>query len=246
MLREITADLHLHTCLSPCASLDMTPKKIAAEAARKGLALIAVTDHNSAENTGAVQKAAEGSGLVVIPGMEINTAEEVHLVALFESVKNAHEMQELVFANLMAGENDENLFGMQVIATAEDEVDGFNKRLLIGATSLTVNAAVEAVHSLGGLAVAAHIDREMNSILSQLGFIPPDLPLDGVEVSSRIDVTAARKRFAEYERFPFLTSSDSHELHMIGSVSTRLLVEVPSFRELALTLRGTDGRTVVY
>ncbi len=246
MLHEITADLHLHTCLSPCGSLDMTPKKIVAAALKKGLSLIAVTDHNSAENTGAVQSVAEGSGLTVLPGMEINTAEEVHLVALFESVKIALEMQELVFSNLMAGENDENLFGVQVIATADDEVDGFNKRLLIGATSLTVNAAVEAVHSLGGLAVAAHIDREMNSILSQLGFIPPDLPLDGVEVSSRIDITAARERFTEYERFPFLTSSDSHELNTIGSVSTRLLVEVPSFKELALTLRGTDGRMVVY
>jgi len=179
MLREFKADLHIHTCLSPCGDLQMSPQKIVREAVKKGINLIAICDHNSSENSEALIKASEGKGVVVLPGIEVTTKEEVHIVALFDSVDDALKMQTLIYDNL-EGENDQDVFGMQVVANAEDEVLGFNKKLLIGATNLSVEMVVDSIHSFNGLAIAAHIDREGFGIIGQLGFIPPDLQLDAL------------------------------------------------------------------
>lgn len=245
-VQTILADLHVHTCLSPCAGLDMTPRKIVAEALRRGLSMIAVTDHNSAQNVPAVMICALQTKLCVIPGMEITTAEEAHVVALFPTVEAAGAMQELVFEKLQPGENDEELFGMQVIANEFDEVEGFNTRLLIGNTELSVDEVVEQIHGLGGLAIAAHIDRPSYSILSQLGFIPDYLELDALEFSRNLTAAAARERFSEYGRLPFVASSDSHSLADLGTCSTRLRLARVCFAELRMALRSERGRGIVY
>jgi len=244
MRRPLAADLHLHTCLSPCASLEMTPRKIVARARELGLAMIAVTDHNSAENADAVRQAARGSGLCVLPGMEVTTVEEAHLVALFGEGEAARSLQELVYDRLQPGENDEELFGLQVVATADDEVERFEGRLLIGATTLSVGELVEAVHARGGLAIAAHIDREAYSLVGQLGFIPPDLALDAVEISGALDVAAARARFPEYRGRPFVTASDAHALAELGRHPVWIEAEEASFTELSAALRGEGGRRI--
>lgn len=245
MLGVMNADLHVHTCLSPCASLDMTPVKIVEEAIRNKLSLVAITDHNSAENAAAVIRAARGTDLCVIPGMEVTTAEEVHLVALFDSVEEAEALQEVVFENLLPGENDEDLFGVQVIANEFDEVEGFNKRLLIGSTTLELTVLVDTIHRLGGLAVAAHIDRERFGLIGQLGFIPEGLELDAVEVSRAVRLEDAPARFVGCERFPFITASDAHELAAIGASATAFRLARPAMDELRLALAGRDGRGLV-
>jgi hypothetical protein len=181
MLRPFRADLHVHTCLSPCAELDMTPRQIVDAAKGKGLDILAITDHNSAENTEAARRAASGSGLVVLSGMEITSSEEVHVLALFEDGEGAMRMQDIVYENLPPGENDEELYGQQVIVNEFDEVMGFNTRLLITATRLSLEALVSMIHSCGGLCVASHIDREAFSVISQLGFIPGDAGFDALE-----------------------------------------------------------------
>lgn len=244
-MRVWTADLHVHTCLSPCATLDMTPLQIVARAAERNLAMIAVTDHNSAENAGAVMRAARGTELVVLPGMEATTVEEAHVLALFERLEDALALQELIYDRLMPGENDEDLFGLQVVANEHDEVEGLNRRLLIGATTLGVSALVEAIHARGGIAVASHIDRDSYSLVGQLGFIPEDLPLDGVEISARLTLAAARARFPEYGRFAFLSASDAHDLDDLGRNPVRLRAARPGFGELRRALRGDAGRGVV-
>jgi predicted metal-dependent phosphoesterase TrpH len=238
-------DLHIHTCLSPCATLDMTPRKIVKVAGMKDLGMIAVTDHNSAENVAATLRAAAGTDLCVIPGMEIATAEEAHIVALFDDVASAVSMQQLVYDHLPPEENDEDLFGIQVAANEFDEVEEINTRLLIGATTLGVEAVVSAIHQRGGLAVAAHIDRESFSVVGQLGFIPPDLALDALEISRRVTLDAARERFPEYAGYTFLPASDAHDLDEIGTNPTRVLVAEPKMSELRLALAGKDGRRVV-
>jgi PHP family Zn ribbon phosphoesterase len=244
-LRVWTADLHVHTCLSPCATLDMTPVQIVARAVEKGLAMIAVTDHNSAENAGAVMRAARGTELVVLPGLEVATAEEAHVLALFGRLEAAVALQELVYDRLQPGENDEELFGLQVVANERDEVEGMNRRLLIGATTLGVGALVDAIHAHGGLAVASHIDRDSFSLVSQLGFIPDDLALDGVEISARLTLGEGRARFPEYRRFAFLAASDAHDLDDLGRNPVRLRAARPGFEELRLALRGDAGRGVL-
>ena len=223
--RLLKIDLHVHTCLSPCATLDMTPRKIVAEALRKGIEIIAITDHNSVENASAVMKSARKCDLTVIPGIEVTTSEEVHIIGLFEEMVQAREMQRLVYENLQEGTNDEDLFGIQVVANEFDEVERINSRLLIGATALPVHEVVNAIHGLNGLAVAAHIDRERFGIIGQLGFIPDDLELDAVEISWRLSLEEARSRFRDYERFGFIHSSDAHDLEEIGKGAGHLLTE---------------------
>lgn len=245
MLRALAADLHVHTCLSPCASLDMTPVNIVARARARGLAMIAVTDHNSIENAAALVRAARGSGLCVLPGMEVTTAEEAHLVALFDGLEAAQSLQELVYGRLLPGENDPELFGLQVVANEQDEVEGFNPRLLIGATTLGVGEVVAAVHELGGLAIAAHIDREAYSLVGQLGFIPPDLALDAVEISGAVALGEARGRFPEYLGRAFVTASDAHELEDLGRHPVWIEAAEASFAELRAALRGEGGRRVL-
>ncbi|HWR57678.1 MAG TPA: PHP domain-containing protein, partial [Thermodesulfovibrionales bacterium] len=158
----------MHTCLSPCSELDMTPREIVRVSIERGLSIIAVTDHNSAENTGATRRAAEGTGLNVLAGMEISSSEEVHILALFEFQDHAEQMQNVIYANLPSGENDERLYGNQVIANEYNEVMGFNKRLLISATNLTARRILDLIASYGGISIASHIDKDAFSVLSQL------------------------------------------------------------------------------
>jgi predicted metal-dependent phosphoesterase TrpH len=223
----------------------MTPGNIIQGACEKNLAIIAITDHNSAENTAAVIAAARQTALCVIPGIEVTTQEEAHIVGLFESAEGALSMQELVYQNLQPGKNDEDTFGIQVMANELDEVEGINERLLIGATSLGVEQVVDGIHERQGLAVAAHIDRESFSLISQLGLIPEGLNLDALEISKRITLQQAQTQFGENLRFPFITASDAHTLEEIGDGLTRFQVASPDMAELRLALAGRKGRKVL-
>ncbi len=243
---EFIADLHIHTCLSPCAELSMTPRDIVEKAASMGINIIAVCDHNSAENVAVTHGLAGAKGITVIPGMEICSSEEVHILGLFGRLEDAFKMQETVYEHLQRGENDEETFGMQVVVNGVNEVLGFNKRLLIGATDLSVNAVVDFIHSFGGLAVASHIDREGFGIVGQLGFIPAELQFDALEISRGTEPERARERFAAYRHFPWISSSDAHRLEDIGKRTTSLFLRHSTFDELCLALKGVDGRKVIF
>lgn len=241
---EFRADLHIHTCLSPCADIGMTPLRIIEKAASLGLNIIAISDHNSVENAEVARRLGMKKGINAIPGMEITSSEEVHVLGLFRYIEDAWKMQNIVYENLQPGENDENAFGMQVVVNEEEEVLGFNRRLLIGATRLSVNNLVEAIHSFNGIAIAAHIDREGFGIISQLGFIPSDLKLDALEISSRVPIKEAESRFKEYSHIPWIVSSDAHSLNDIGKACTGFFMEHSTFEELRLALKGTGGRKI--
>lgn len=243
MLRWFSADLHVHTCLSPCGELEMSPRRIVAEARRKGLDLIAVTDHNSAENAGAVLKAAEGTGVTVFPGLEVCSSEEVHVLALFDALGPAKAMQEAVYRGITAT-NDPDFFGLQVIANEHDEVEGFQHRLLIGSTEVSVGEVVRAIHDLHGLAIASHVDRESFGIVGHLGFIPPGLRFDALELSAAAGGDVARRLAQEYGMYEFIRSSDAHAPGQIGSGTTRLLIEEPTCEELRKAFRREGGRRV--
>lgn len=237
-------DTHIHTCLSPCAELDMHPAALVDAAVRAGLDSIAVCDHNSAENAGAVQRAGNAAGLEVIPGMEITSAEEVHILGLLPDVEAAMALQSKVYRAL-PGRNDENTFGMQVIANEFAEVLGFNEHLLAGATTLNVEAVVDAIHAVDGLAVASHVDREGFGIIGQLGFIPPGLRLDAIEVSQRTPLPLARASFAPNGERSILCASDAHEPKDVARAATFILMEKATFPELRRALAGEGGRTVL-
>lgn len=242
---EFRADLHIHTCLSPCADLLMTPYRIVEKAASLGLNIIAICDHNSVENAGVTKRLSKEKGINALPGIEVTSSEEVHILGIFDNVDNAVELQNIVYENLQLGENDEEAFGYQVVVNENDEVLEFNKRLLIGATRLSVNRTVEIIHSFGGLAIAAHIDREGFGIIGKLGFIPSDLKLDALEISSHISIEDARRKFKEYSHIPWITSSDAHYLSDVGRVSTCLFMNHSTFEELRLTLQNAEGRRII-
>lgn len=244
-LVEIRADLHIHTSLSPCADTwRMTPGAIVQAAKSMGLELIAVCDHNSMRNVAAVQKRAEGTGLAVLPGMEVTSVEEVHLLGLFPDLDRATAFQELVDRNL-PGENIPEIFGYQVLMDEQDEILGSEERFLAGATTLKVEELVEAIHGHAGLAVASHVDREGFGILGQLGLIPEGLALDGLEISWAMTRPEAKERFPQIRSWPLLRSSDAHSPEEIGRAWSRLRVEEAGFEELRLALRGVGGRLVV-
>jgi predicted metal-dependent phosphoesterase TrpH len=236
-MKRVRADLHIHTCLSPCADEQMRAAAIVKQAGDMGLDMIAICDHNSAENAVAVVKAGQREDLSVITGMEVTSREEVHILGLFENESDLMRMQELVYENL-AGENYEESFGTQIITDEWDHVMGTNRRLLIGATKLSVEQVVNAIHERCGLAIASHVDRERFSLVGQLGFIPKGLGLDAVEVSRPFPA-------GQGYGYPVVTSSDAHFLEDIGRNFTYFMLEEPSFGEIRKALRAEAGRKIV-
>lgn len=243
---EFIADLHIHTCLSPCAELSMTPREIVEKAASLGINIIAICDHNSAENVSVTTDLARKKGIQVVAGMEINSSEEVHILGLFGALEDVFKMQEVIYDNLEPIENDEDAFGMQVVVNELDEVLGFNKRLLIGATCLSVNKVVDFIHAFNGLAIASHIDRDGYGIIGRLGFIPAELGFDALEISRRMDTDEARMKFSSYRYLPWISSSDAHRLEDIGKRTTSFFMRHSTFEELRLALRGVDGRKTAF
>ncbi len=243
MSRFFLADLHIHTCLSPCAELEMLPEFILEQAQELGLQIIAVTDHNSAENAAAVVNAARGTTVTVLPGMEVQTREEVHLLTLFDTLDQAVCWQEQVYANLPPLKNDEAVFGEQLLLDADGEPAGYLDRLLLTSTYFSVEDVVQRVCDLGGLCIPAHVDRTMYSIISNLGFVPPELDIVGVEISTNIGPVEVRERFPQLARYSLVANGDAHRLKEMVRRTT-LKTEAPTVAELSLALAGAEGREV--
>ncbi len=245
MLKIYTADLHIHSCLSPCGDLDMSPRKIVAAAVEKQLDIIAITDHNASENIVATMKAAQRKPLTVLPGMEVTSEEEAHLIALFDRFEAMERFQKVVYENLISFSINRRAIEDQVIVNEKDEVEGFNDHLLFGAIAFSFQQLVEEVHRINGLAIASHVDRESFSIIAQLGFIPDDLPLDALEISPKISRQQARLLFPDVNRFPLIKSSDAHYPGDIGRQTTQFLIEAQTIKELKLALTNSGGRKVL-
>jgi len=235
--------LHLHTCLSPCADSTMSPRAIVKGAKKQNLQMIGICDHNSVENVEAVRMAGKRERLAVMGGIEITSQEEVHILGFFSEKTALRDIQDMVYKNL-SGENDENLFGEQILTDEHDRVIGSNRRLLIGATRLPLEKIVDAIHRLGGLAIASHIDRQSFSIIGQLGFIPKGLTLDALEISP---LASQKRRYSSSQRhsFPLVTFSDAHCLEDIGRSFSSFLIEEANIEETKKALTGKEGRKVI-
>ncbi len=204
---EYFADLHIHSCLSPCGDEDMTPANICGMAKLKGLDAIAICDHNSARNLPAAQELCDAYGLLLLPGMEITTREEVHLLGYFETVEAALAFGEMLRGHLPNKKNKPQFFGRQLVMNSDDEIIGEEEALLIGATDLPLVEAAAQVTAFGGVPVPAHINRGANGLLINLGLMPPEPFYSTVEVWRLLpcDEGALRGRHV-------LHSSDAHYL----------------------------------
>ena len=243
MLREFKVDLHVHTTLSPCGDLNMIPAHIVEQAERVNLDIIGICDHNSSENVRAVKRAARGMDLKVFGGMEVTSREEAHILAAFEDGAMIDEMQGIVYANL-PGENDVTAFGEQLIVDEQGAVVGMNPRLLIGATNLSIEEIVFEIHRIGGLAIASHVDKEMFSITSQLGFIPEGVAFDALELSPHFDSSAPSSLPVLENRTPLVSFSDAHYVEDIGKSFTRFIMAEASIVEMKKALKCSDERRV--
>jgi hypothetical protein len=222
----------------------MRPCAIVKKALAMGLDMIAICDHNSAENVAAFMRAGVESGLTVLPGMEVTSKEEIHLLALFNRQEDCMILQNFIYQNL-PGENVEEVFGCQTRVNEKDETIGSNRKMLIGATLLPLEQIVSVVGSLRGVTIASHIDRQAFSLLGQLGFIPEGLSLDGLEISSRTSKEEAQKRFHAYRHYSFVRSSDAHYLEDIGKNITHFLLAQTTSEEIKMALHHQGGRRVV-
>jgi PHP family Zn ribbon phosphoesterase len=241
-LYQFFADLHVHTALSPCADDSATPPNIVASAIGNGMQMIAVTDHNSAENVEAVVKCGKIHGLKVIPGMEISSREEVHLVCLLRSVESALELQRIVYAALPDKQNQPDYFGRQLVMDSEGNTKEECMRLLIGAADLPLDAIIREVHGLGGLIIAAHVDRPSFSVIANLGMVPPDAAFDALEISSALKRDEAVAKFPGIGRFPIVTASDAHFPRDIGESPTLFLLEKMDLDEIRMAFQGRGER----
>jgi len=244
-MRWIRADLHVHTLLSPCAAIEMTPRNIIRHAVMAGVDIVAITDHNAGDNVAATLRAAAGTGVTVLPGMEVQTREEVHLLTLFEKMRNFVQWCEFIKAHRSPLKNDERKFGAQFVVDEADELVRVEEAMLLASTDLSVQDVAERAAELGGLAIAAHVDRPAFSLLSQLGFIPPDVSLNAVEVSRRLDWQTAGQKIPAIGKLPVIMSSDAHTIDdFVSGPKTMFLVESPTLAEMQQALEASNGRRI--
>jgi 3',5'-nucleoside bisphosphate phosphatase len=213
---KIYTDFHIHTALSPCGDADMTPNNIVNMAIIKGLDAIAITDHNSVENALACMEVGKESGLLVIPGMELQTREEVHVVCLFPDIETALIFQDYVYSKLPPLKNNEKLFGEQLVLDRNDEIIYHNDRLLLSSADMTLRDAFNKVDELKGAFIPAHIDRDAFGIINNLGFIPDDIQIRTLEYKSAEGLRRLINSGIVKDGYNFIQSSDAHYLQDIS------------------------------
>lgn len=209
-------DLHIHSCLSPCGDEDMIPANIVGMAALKELDIIAVTDHNSSKNCPAVLKLADQYNITAIPGMELCTLEEVHVLCLFADLDHAMLFDKYVSSRLILFPNDEKVFGKQEIYDEEDHLIGIEQNLLINATDITFDSLKHTILGYHGIIIPAHIDKTSNSLISNLGFVPPDSDFNCVELKERNKWKDLCKYNPYLNQCNIIYNSDAHSLGQIN------------------------------
>ena len=220
----------------------MIPPLIMQTALGCGINLIAITDHNASENVPAVIKAAQGSALTVLPGMELQTKEEVHVLCLFDTLDQLAQLQAIVDETLPNIQNNIEFFGEQFIVDHTGEFIRRKDQLLINSTNLSFEQAFLTVTELGGLFIPAHVNRQAFGLINHLGFVPPVLNIIALEISRHLSPENARREFPQIKGYPLIQSGDVHYLSDFLGV-TAFLIKEPTIKEIKFALNGEEGRT---
>ena len=209
---RLAYDFHIHSCLSPCGDADMTPQNIANMAKIMGYDIIALTDHNTCLNCPALMKVGEEIGITVVPGMELCTSEEVHVVCLFATLDDALAFSDYVYSTLPPIKNKPKVFGEQNICDENDEVTGVEEKLLITASGISTMKAVEVVRKYNGICYPAHIDRSSFSILSNLGAIDESFGFNAAEIFDISKEGELKEKHPYLNTIKIVSDSDAHYL----------------------------------
>ena len=240
--RPVTYDLHQHSCLSPCGDEEMTPANIVGMAVVKELDVIALTDHNTCKNCPAFLKVAEAYGVVALPGMELTTTEEVHVVCLFEHLEDAMAFDAYVYEHLMDIKNEESIFGAQLIVNEDDEVIGKVDKLLINATDIDFDAVAGLMEQFHGVMIPAHLDKSTTSLLSNLGFIPPDSNFGIAEIKDLKNLHRLQEQHPYLKDCMILSDSDAHYLPDIHEPTYTMLVPELSVSGVFAALKAASKK----
>lgn len=238
MMTGLYYDLHIHSCLSPCGDEDMTPANIVGMAAVKGLDVIALTDHNTCKNCPAALYHGQNYGVTVIPGMELCTAEEVHVVCLFASLADALSFDAYVYGHMLPVKNKEEIFGRQQILNEQDEVTGTVGNLLISATDISFDEVFSLVSSYHGIAYPAHVDKNSSSILSNLGFVPPDSTFTCAEFHDLKNLHRIQKEHPYFLQCNIISSSDAHYLNDIREPEYQIFSKSKKIKDILAAIQN--------
>lgn len=252
-IQKYEADLHIHTLLSPCGEIEMIPSLIIEAAVRAGLDIIGIADHNSCENAGAVMAASVGSSVKVLPGLEVQSMEGIHLLCLFDEIERATEMQEAVYGALPAPSlfrggsgrgSGTDTFQEQLIVDSSDEFIGYCERFLSLPTSMDLDEVWERVEKLNGILIPSHIDRRSTGLCDVLGMLPEEPDFPAVEVSRNMTPLEARTTYPSIGDRSILCNSDAHWLSAIGERRSTFFIEHRSISEIKMACRAESGRRV--
>ena len=239
------ADLHIHTLLSPCGDLDMTPDEIIRLAKERSLDIIGITDHNTTKHGKLTREYGRHAGIFVLTGVEVTTKEEAHCLSFFDTDETLDDFENYLQENLPDIMNVVEKFGYQVQIDREQNIIYEEPKFLPSALLKTIEEVAAKVHALNGLFIPAHIDRPKFSIPSQLGFIPFDLDVDAVEISHNTTSEKYISKNKYLKQKTFIQSSDAHYPQQIGSAFCYFNIENPSFEEIKFALHKKNGRNVV-
>lgn len=242
-MKTFRAEFHIHTVLSACAAVEMIPPLIIQAAESKGIELIAITDHNASANVDAVRKASKDTSISVLPGMELQTKEEVHTLCIFDDYEQLMVLQDLVNSKMPDFSNDPEHFGEQYIVDETGDFIDSENRLLSTSANITLKDAWEEVTRLGGLFIPAHINRAAYGIMTVLGFLPQDIQPSALEISKHLSIDESRKKYPQIREFPLIQSGDAHSLQDILGWNI-LFMEKPTIDEIKKALNGIDGRSI--
>lgn len=238
---KLSYDLHIHSCLSPCGSEDMTPANIVHMALLKELDVIAVTDHNSCKNCTPVLSLADKLGITALPGMELCTSEEVHVLCLFAELTDALAFDAYVYSKLLKVPNNEMIFGRQEIYDEEDHRIGTEPYLLINAADISFGSLEALMQEYHGIYIPAHIDKGSNSLISNLGFIPPDASFTCAELKSIGKRENFILTYPYLSRCNILTNSDAHSLEYMNEPDNHMYAESKNREDIIMALKTRNN-----
>ncbi len=239
------ADLHIHSVLSPCGDLEMSPVNIINKAVEQKLDIIGITDHNSTLHGPLLRKLGTKNNVYVLTGAEITTREEVHCLAFFENDEKLEDFQHFLDLHLPDIQNKPLIFGYQVVVDENENILMEIKPLLIAAIRQSLEEVEKKVHQLGGIFIPAHINKGVNSILGNLGFLPAGLNVDALEITGNTDNVAFLKEHPEFLKYSILKNSDAHQLDLIGKFVNVFEIDHIDFQEIKLALKNKNKRRLI-
>lgn len=242
---EFKTDLHNHTVLSPCGDLEMSPSNLIKTAKRKGIEILGITDHNTTKHCRICEKLGKKEGLFILKGAEITTIEEIHCLAFFENNKEIDELEKLIQDKISRVKNVPEKSGYQVVVDESDIIIEEIDYSLISAINMSIDELEKWVHERNGIFIPAHIDRTYYSLISQLGFIPPDIKAEGFELSKNSSVNEITSKFPYMEEKTFIRNSDAHFIDSVATNSSIYNIKEKKFEEVRKALNKEDNREVI-